>query len=324
VHDANDQTIGDAMAPVHSKKTFTSETSKARPAGLFDSGVLTLCWTGDRNSDNLSVASLVNAFPDAGQARIDPPKTVLGDASAFAPALAFFNGSIYMAWVGNDAGRSINVARLRFEGGRGVVSDRVKLPHSSFAAPALAASSGGEHLYLAWTGRDAEHSINLLMSNDGRTFGKDLSRPDGLVNLKTGERSHHAPALAWNRTGLHLAWTGTNGRLNHVPATRLGQNFPLALQTAEKQTFQASSPHGPSLVVAAPEFGDDLVLGWRDSPGRIHLARLNLGDRALHATSELGDSSIDGPQLVNTASRGLYLAWTGTDGRGMINIARKG
>ncbi len=324
------------MFVLDSKETFDGKTSEARPATIPPSanGRSTLCWTGDRNSDSLSAARVVDSFPDAGKSRIDPPETILPQASSLAPALTSFHERTCLAWVSFEGRINVGMLRTIDDGKSFFVEDTVPLTHSSHASPALAATPLGTErfLFLAWSGRDAEHSINVMVSRDGRGFGWDLARPEGLVNLKTRERSHHSPALAWNRFGLQMAWTGTDGRINHMPLTKENQPFPIEPQTAKKRTFEASSllearsPHGPSL---APHGLDrppkrsshELVLGWTGPAGRIYLLLLDLRNGSVSELSRLTESSIDGPQLVD-AGMGPHLAWTGTDGPRTINLAR--
>lgn len=334
------------MYVLHPHKTFNGETSDARPAVIpprNDSGRCTLCWTGDRNSDSLSVATVVGAYPDVSRSRIDPPKTILGEASSVAPALAYSlrTNRTYLAWI--DSERRINVGALVTEdGGRSFfVSEdtRVRLPHSSDHAVALAAAPSGDRreeltepgLFLAWIGRDAEHSINVMVSLDGKNFGWDPARAEGMTNLKTMERSHHSPALAWNRSGLQMAWTGTDGRINHMPLTTPDVGFPIEPQTHRKRTFQLSgvqgqlgaearSSHGPALTSVWNRH--QLVLGWTDSSSRINVLNLD-HDGTVTEQTRLKESSIDGPQLADVGM-GAHLAWTGIDGPRTINLGRLG
>ena len=80
-------------------------------------------------------------------------------------------------------------------------NDKVTLPESSNEAPALTSFDG--RLYIAWTGADPAHHLNVASSSDGDTFDNKVTLPD---------TSDAGPALAGSSSGggLAIAWTGTD------------------------------------------------------------------------------------------------------------------
>jgi hypothetical protein len=90
-------------------------------------------------------------------AKADVSVVTLGDTSGAGPALASFNGRLYLAWTGMDDAHSLNVVSssdgITFGG-------KVTLGESSSAGPALTSFKG--RLYLAWAGMENAHILNDL------------------------------------------------------------------------------------------------------------------------------------------------------------------
>ena len=121
------------------------------------------------------------------------------------------------------------------------VGGNVVLDEKSYAGCALA--SWGGRIHVAWTGSD--YRVNLLSSPDGRAFdGKQTlpSRTYKLVREETSrsqfDKSHMSssttkavalsPALAASPDAMHVAWTGTDSRLNVWDLGR-GRGGPVTL-----------------------------------------------------------------------------------------------
>src|SRR5258706_3655034 len=82
------------------KVTYLQESSAARPAlaARGDDWWTVMAWRGKRNSDNLSAAT-VNLKNDLEPKRVDK------NTSQVTPALTFFRGQWWMAWIGDDGER---------------------------------------------------------------------------------------------------------------------------------------------------------------------------------------------------------------------------
>ncbi|MGZ3493054.1 MAG: hypothetical protein ACXU9S_16415, partial [Gemmatimonadaceae bacterium] len=80
-----------------------------------------------------------------------------------------------------------------------LLSSVVTLPEKSSFAPAMAAFDG--KLYIAWTGTDPAHHVNVESSSNGLTFG---------IKVTLSDTSDAGPALAVSGGSLDIAWTGTD------------------------------------------------------------------------------------------------------------------
>ena len=175
----------------------------------------------------------------------------------------------------------------------------VILAETSSQNPAL--SDFRDRLFLAWTGRDDHHRLNVISSADGTTFENKQTLADTSIA---------GPALGVFRDRLFLAWTGRDDhhRLNVISSAD-GTTFE------NKQTLADTSIAGPALGV----FRDRLFLAWT---GRDDHHRLNVISSADGTTFEnkqtLADTSIAGPALA-PFERGLFIAWTGRDDAHHLN-----
>ena len=114
------------------------------------------------------------------------------------PALAEFNGKLYMAWTGRD-GPEQRIHWTTFDGmqwsGQQVLSDR-----GTNTSPALAEFNG--KLYMAWTG--ARNDFRIYWSSfDGMQWSGQQVLSDRGTNT--------SPALAEFNGKLYMAWTGFAG-----------------------------------------------------------------------------------------------------------------
>jgi hypothetical protein len=230
-------------------------------------------------------------------------KVILPETSIAGPG---FDGNI--AWAGTDAAHHLNV---RFGTGGLNLPTKFTLPETSLFAPALVETvdHGTEpSAILAWTGTDANHSLNMEVVPGGQ-------------KLTLHESSLGTPAFQFisNPTGtpntVILAWTGidANHSLNVMPVTGMTPGTKTVLS-------QFSSDAGPSLGGT----GTGLVLGWSVRGTQ----RLNLATSTdnVHFTSTLGSglpqTSANAPQfgVVQGPSINGCIAWTGTDAAHHLNV----
>ncbi|MCB9729978.1 MAG: exo-alpha-sialidase [Deltaproteobacteria bacterium] len=132
-----------------SERWELDELSRSRPALVGYDGGLLLAWTGTDAHGSLNVAKLA-----ADERRVSE-KRVLGERCLGGPALAVGEGQVHLGWVGTD--RRINL--LRFQGWP---ADGRKVTLEETANSGLALLRHGAHLFVAWNGTDARHSVNLL------------------------------------------------------------------------------------------------------------------------------------------------------------------
>jgi hypothetical protein len=239
-------------------------------------------------------------------------KVTLAETSIAGPG---FDGPV-IAWTGTDAAHHVN-----FRTGSGNLSfpNKTTLPETSPFGPAISMlpTPGGTppNFALAWTGTDANHSLNVE------------SFPGG-IKLTLHETSIATPALAFgNLNGtarLLLAWTGTdaNHSLNVLPLTPAGSgSFAVGTKTV---LSQFSSNAGPSLSVnhIAADLTTTFVLGWSARASR----QLNFAETtdAVKFTSPLSSplpqTSANAPQFEASSASDVCVSWTGTDATHHLNV----
>lgn len=231
-------------------------------------------------------------------------KCMLGETTIAAPALASIDDDrLIVGWTGTDDDHSLNVAKsaANFESDhRGLhFVGKKQLGETSDHGPAVACGDG--RLFLAWTGTDDKHRLNLMQSADATRF-------TGKVTFE--QTSTCGPALAFFRGRLYIAWVGTDEE------HRLNIAYTTDYRTLRgKKTLNESSHDGPSLAVVK----NRLYLLWRGTD-RGH--ELNLMSSAGGATwggkLTFHESSDYTPAM--TPGEALNLVWTGRDDNRSLNL----
>jgi hypothetical protein len=165
--------------------------------------VLYLAWTENNVKQNISLMFSGDGANFGGKLTIDDM------TSYVAPALAWMDGALFLAFTGMD--NRLNVAQFGFRGSPNSPLDaadlritRTVLEESSDSQPALAAFDLDDSLFLAWTGRDYDHHLNLCSAH----------APDSAVPLVFGSKrtftdeGFGGPATVAIRDMLFIAWTG--------------------------------------------------------------------------------------------------------------------
>lgn len=188
--------------------------------------------------------------------------------SNWQPAIAAFNGRLYLAYTGLD-GR-LNVASST--DGQTFGASTIIPNNSSAVGPGLAAFNG--NLYLAWAATDGRRSISFMRSVDGvswvdkRLFGSEASRGN--------------PALAGSSSQLLIAWNGTDnaGTLNAGCIVCLNSPF------GTKVTYPtATTDYGVGIAA----IGENFFLAFRDrfaSSGAILGRQQGFDDFVAHLRRE--------------------------------------
>jgi len=164
---------------------------------------------------------------------------------------------------------------------------------------------GGATLKMTAVVRGEEYRIARLSMrwNGGEsTSGRPGSGTQPPQKTVLDETSRKAPALAWCKSRLYLAWTGTDHRLN-LASSPEGKEF------AWTRTYQATSNVAPAMTV----FKGKLHLAWTGTDGRLNLAWSPDGEHFARKRV-LPETSSAAPALTTDRNR-LCLAWTGTDRR---------
>jgi hypothetical protein len=234
------------------KKSF-GETSDRAPAMVSDGGGLLLAWkerdaTQEGLAKHISVVRVSLFANTSGVMGIEGlgDKVVMPEMTAQAPALAFHQGRLYLAWTGVRDQR-LNLA-VSTDGGRNFAGKRT-LDQTSDASPALASTPNG--LVLAWKEAGGAEIEIARVAITGNTAGG--AGIEGLADAtRIGEQTDNAPALAFHDGRLFLGWKGSgNETLNLAAAAPGGFAFT-------KRKLTDTSELGPALASAGR-----LWMGWR-------------------------------------------------------------
>jgi len=190
----------------------------------------------------------------------------LVETSFWQPALAAFNGKLYLAFAGTD--RQLNV--MSSTDGLNFGAPVVIPNNSSQVGPGLAGFNG--KLYLAWAGTDSRHRINYVTSTDGFTWGGQT--------LFGSEASAGNPALAASSTQLLIAYNGVNSAHNLnvacivctslSPGTKniypIGSDYGVAITSSNDNFFVAFTRNVPAKPVVVLSSTAAQPLGFTQQP----------------------------------------------------------
>ena len=159
----------------------------------------------------------------------------------------------------------------------------------------------------------ADNDSTLLIG-----FAGALDTSKGPVAVPEAQTATGRPALTWMQGRVVVAWSGTDGSatLNLATAAQLQGNAPVSFD--RKATLWGhGAPAGPGIA-----WGNErLYLVWVDEQGRLQLGwstdPLN-PDR--WSFLQLPESAIGAPS-VSVADTTVWIAWTGTDHNGTVNVA---
>jgi hypothetical protein len=297
---------GANMRPAE-KKTIDEQTTSTFPALASDGGGLFVAWKGSGNN-NINLARVLTAtlFEIPGVEGIHQ-KFVLADTTDRAPALAFMNNRLFLAWKGsgND---NLNLMFTR-NGGKDF-RGKTTFGETSHHAPAVIAHNG--ILFLAWTGRGEG---NLNIAKVGFTPEMNAVLVDKVV---LGDTSKASPALASHNGRLFIAWRGSgNTQLNLAFSEDDGRTFK------GKQTFSDSSEQAPALI----SHEGRLYLAWAGRGNeKLNVAKVVLigntagafGIEGLEAKVVLNEISTQSPAL-GSWNKLLFLSWKG-EGDDNLNL----
>jgi hypothetical protein len=216
----------------------------------------------------------------------------LPESSIAGPTLVNFDGAVRLAWTQADGHGTLAIAAgLEFgEVEKLTIHVDGGPAEASSARPALAVHNG--RLFLAWTGTDAQHHLNVATSVDGRNFSNKVILPETALG---------GPALVsaeqLGRSRLTLAWTGTDAQ-HHVNllSSRDGLNF------GDKAVLVETSVDGPALSVG--QFGLDPFLGWTAQ----FLNFWEIGSGRKHVYDNTPPPGSNGPVGPDTSQRSPTLA----------------
>lgn len=181
-----------------------------------------------------------------------------------------------------------------------VVTDTHQCAHGT---PALA--NFNARLYLAWTGCDAQHHLNIEYSTDGTNWGNKVTLTDTAMD-GTG------PALVPFNNDLYIAWAGTDSP-SHMWIGYFN-NSPTLLNHTR---LADSTNKSPSMAV----YSSRIWLAWTGTDTAHHLNFEGSFDGITFTNkATTTDGSSVGPGIATFNNR-LYVGWAGTDTAQRENVA---
>jgi hypothetical protein len=291
-------------------KVTLGETSIAGPALIGAQGIgFAIAWTGTDAAHHLNFRT--------GTTNLSVPnKTTLPETSPFGPAMSEVptSGRLFpfaVAWTGTDANHSLNV-QIFTGGAAGQSGPKLTLHETSIAAPALAFAdlNGTSKLLLAWTGTDANHSLNVLPL----TFGNANTLIPGTKTVLPQFSSSAGPSLS----DVVLGWSA-----------RATQQLNLAVSTDAVHFTSASGSGLPQTSAFAPQFSQssatNACIAWTGTDATHHLnvqCAFQFPPFPAAATKTvLSETAAGAPSFTITSFTNADIAWTGTDAAHHLNVA---
>jgi hypothetical protein len=266
-----------------------------------------IAWTGTDPAHHLNIRTGTDGLHF-------PNKTILSATSPVGPSLLLGPGeqplTPVLGWT--DANHSLHV---EFNPPTGT---NVTMHESSFAAPALTVGSigGVAGTLLAWTGTDANHSLNVAPIISTSSGGLTLGKKTELRQFSSDAGPNLAIAATAGPDELVLGWSvrGTQ-RLNLAISTD-GVHFTSALGAGLPET----SATAPQFV--QPNGSSSGCIAWTGTDAANHLnvqctTQFPQFPDPAHTKTELSETALGGPGFI-----GNEIAWTGTDAAHHLNVAQ--
>jgi hypothetical protein len=296
----------------HDTGTVTEGTKVILPETSIDGPgfhLSAIAWTGTDPAHHLNIRSGTDGLHF-------PNKTILSATSPAGPSL-FLGPSEQplpqdLGWT--DANDALHVELTV----NGPTSTNVTMHESSFAAPAIAFGGFGGVIatWLAWTGIDANHSLNVApiisTTNGGATLGKKT--------VLSQFSSDAGPSLALAGTAgpdeLVLGWSVRGTQQLNLAESFDAVHFTSMLGAGLPQT----SPNAPQFV--QPDGSSSGCIAWTGTDAVHHLnvqctTQFPQFPDPAHTKTELSEAALGGPGFV-----GNEIAWTGTDAAHLLNVAQ--
>jgi len=242
------------------------ESSTMRPAvllynnnhiGTLPPTLIVLAWTGTDQNHSLNVM-----FDVLGVRQ----KLILQDNSLSSPALAYFNGQVWLAWTGTDPGHSLNVMAM---GPDGVTPGAKTILRgdgfSSRSGPSLREDRPDNLLLLTWTVLSSPAYIDLAQSSDGVTWATSFSPPPP----QTSNTGPDVMSIPTGQPTDYWTWTGTDDAHSlNIAYTSTLASWPAPIITLDEQAMGS-----PELGYSSKlkNSGVVILLAWAGTDPAHHL-----------------------------------------------------
>ena len=264
----------------------------------------TLAWTGTDHHLNIMKSADGLHYSD---------KLTINEISDMRPAVvhrsADADDAVAIAWTGTD--HRLNIIYDAYNAS----PKKLTLDETSDSPPALEIRD--YFLYIAWRGRDAAHTLNVLPIEIADTL--NVGQKAKLSNFS----SLTGPSLWWDTANNQflLSWTAVD------PANRiLFATSPdgVTWTIPENTLLVEESKFSPHLIAASADDMARHVIVWTGTDGLLNLRDTDSFPQwpVAGTKTTLGDSALGAPALGYTGPSGhVLLAWTGTDKNHHLNAA---
>jgi peptidoglycan/xylan/chitin deacetylase (PgdA/CDA1 family) len=302
------------------KLILWGETSPMAPTLAYENGQLYLAWTGSNSGRSLNVQAINIG---AAGLSVGAKTTLWSFASGAPPSLAPGpnHAGLILSWsqLGSQAIRFVTSAN-----GSTWPATATTLPETTAGAPHMVSfvASGMPQSYLAWTGVNAAHSLNLQYTNSYPTWPASGAKSI-LDNTAFG-----GPQLAYigGPQAILLVWTGTDSA-HHL-------NVAVMTPSSTCTTPPGVSPVSSQLIVYGNSTRKQVTLtfdaggsdGVQSAKILDILARYNVKStwfiegifaqdhratiqRVVASGHEVGNHTVDHPDLVTPARSDQYICY---------------
>jgi peptidoglycan/xylan/chitin deacetylase (PgdA/CDA1 family) len=264
----------------------------------------TIAWTGMDHRLNVMKSADGLRYSD---------KLTINETSNMRPAVvhrsADADDAVVVGWIGMD--QRINLLYDVYN----ATPKKLTLDETSDSPPALEIRD--YFLYVAWRGRDAAHTLNVLPIEIADTL--NMGQKAKLTNFT----SLAGPSLWWDTKNNEflLSWTAVD------PANRLlfaTSPDGVTWTVPENTHFTEASDFSPRLIAASAEDMARHVIVWTGTNGLLNLRYTDSFPQwpIAGAKTTFDDSVVGAPALGYTGPSGhVLLAWTGTDTNHHLNVA---
>lgn len=279
------------------KSIVLSESSQSPPALVNHDGRLFLAWRGKTN-DRIHLSSSIDGY--SFTRLYGAYQEVTGNT----PAMASFNGELYIAWLSNDlTNRRIHLAYSK--DGTSFSTSSGLYEQTTVDVPALTEFNG--QLYAGWRGGDSgNHRIHLARSRDGKQF----SSLGGLYEQTT----RNGLTMTSFKGRLYVSWRGETNNYIYIATSDNGENFSVyRLNESTKAT--------PYLFALRSQ----IYLSWQaeNASNKIHISSSKTGQEG-EWTGAIVLTASSGTPALSAVRGNLVCAWLEPDEGARLAITKPG
>jgi peptidoglycan/xylan/chitin deacetylase (PgdA/CDA1 family) len=264
----------------------------------------TIAWTGRDHRLNVMKSADGLHYSD---------KRIIDEMSEMRPAVthrsADADDAVVVGWIGTD--HRINILYDVYN----ATPKKLTLDETSDSPPALEIRD--YFLYVAWRGRDAAHTLNVLPVEIADTL--NLGQKAKLSDFS----SLAGPSLWWDtkKNEFLLSWTAVDPDKRLLFAT---SPDGVTWTVPENTQFIEESPFSPHMIAASAEDMARHVIVWTGTNGLLNLRYTDSFPQwpIAGAKTTFGDTVVGAPALGYAGPSGhVLIAWTGTDTNHHLNAA---